>query len=896
MLPRMFLPHTAWCAMFLFASTAWSQTAVLTQRYDDARTGANLSETTLTTSNVTVNQFGKLFTLTVDGSTQASMLYVSNVPIAGKGTHNVLYVATMNDKLYAFDADSNTGANAGPLWMDDFTNSAAGITPVPIMDITGSNSLNIVGNVGIESTPVIDLVNETMYLVARTKESGNYLQRLHAIDIRSGVERPSSPVVIQATVPGTGAGSVGGKLTFDPKIHNQRSSLALANGKVLIAWASHEDLHSYYGWVMAYDEQTLAQAGVFCPAPNDGRSGIWESGWAPAVDASGNAYYMTGNGLGTASVNNLEESVLKFDTSSGLNLTDWFTPSQWLALNGHDVDLSAAGGLLIPGSNLILGGGKEAVFFLLDTGNLGHEHAGNTQIVQQFAVNTAGTTAKGQIKGGPIYWDRTGNGGPWMYVWAENDFLKAYHFNGATFDTTPASQSTFKAASGNSAGVLTLSANGSVTGTGIVWSSMVATGSGDHGVHQGILRAFDASDLTREIWDSGMNSTRDNPGNWPKFSTPLVVNGKVYLGSFSNRINVFGLLSANPDFSLSSNCGSPLTVNAGGSASCAITVTPLNGFSSAVSFSASGLPSGATATFTPASVSGGGTVTLTITTSSSTPSGTSSLTITASGGKTHSIVIPFQVSVPGFAMAVAPTSQSVNAGTNAVYTVSVTSTGGFSDPVTITPSGSLSVTPASCIVTPPGSCTFTVSTTSTPANTYTLTFTGTSGSLTPQTITASLTVTVPNLCVPTTAPLVWTNTPFASKTGTFTALFDATPGAAATINDVIGLSQGAQTNIGNFPVLVSFSNTGHIVARNGGAYTATNIVPYIAGQSYHFRLVVNVTAHTYSIFVTPPGGAEAIIGANFAFRTGVTPSSLNSVGSQVDTTAGALTYCNFSVN
>src|SRR5262249_49578786 len=217
-------------------ASTWAQINITTERYDNSRTGANLSETVLTTSNVNSAQFGKLYSYVVDGSVQAQPLYVSNLTIPGLGSRNVLFVVTMNDVVYAFDADSNA-TNGGILWKVDFRNAGAGVSPIPIVDIVHDNTLNIVGNVGIESTPVIDASSNTMYLVARTKEvSGaitNYVARLHALDITTGAEKFGGPVVIQGAVPGTGQGSSGGTLTFDPLIHNQRSSLALANGLVV---------------------------------------------------------------------------------------------------------------------------------------------------------------------------------------------------------------------------------------------------------------------------------------------------------------------------------------------------------------------------------------------------------------------------------------------------------------------------------------------------------------------------------------------------------------------------------------------------------------------------------------------------------------------------------------
>jgi hypothetical protein len=510
-----------------------SAQSILAERYNDSRTGANLAETQLTASNVNVSQFGKLFSQSISGSTQAQMLYMPGVAIPGKGTHNVVFVATMNDVLYAFDADSNTGANANPLWVHDFTNPSAGITPVPIADIVGSNSLNIVGNVGIESTPVIDPSSNTMYLVARTKENGSYFQRLHAVAVETGADLPGSPITIQGSV---------GSLNFDPKIHNQRSSLALANNKIFIAWASHEDANAYHGWVMAYDATTLSRVGIFTPSPTGSAGGIWMGGWAPAVDGSGNVFYIVGNGSWNGTTQ-FGESFLRFTTTSGLTLSDWFTPDNWSSLNSGDIDLGSCGAMLIPRTTLVVGGGKGSIFYLLHADNLGHEQTGNGQAVQLLHLNA------GQIKGGPVYWDRSSGVGPWMYVWAEGDFLKAFHFNGTTFDTTPASTSTIAAPSGNSPGVLALSASGSTPGSGIVWASIPINQNADHGVVNGMLRAFDADDLTKELWNSQQNSTRDSTGSWPKFSAPLVINGKVYVGSFSNKISVFGLLPTTPTFS-----------------------------------------------------------------------------------------------------------------------------------------------------------------------------------------------------------------------------------------------------------------------------------------------------------------------------------------------------------
>jgi hypothetical protein len=629
------------------ARGAFAQINITTERYEQSRLGADLNETQLNTSNVNINTFGKLWSYLVSGSVYAQPLYVQNVTIPGKGTHNVLYVVTMNDVVYGFDADSNSNT---PLLSVDLTTQVAGSTPVPITDIVGPG-LNVVGNVGIESTPVIDLSTSTMYLVARTKESastcgtvnGNYCQRLHALDMTTLAEKFGGPVVIQGSVSGTGNASVGGTLTFDPKIHNQRSSLALVNGQISIAWASHEDQQPYHGWVMSYDATNLQQTGMWCSSPDGFMGGVWMSGWGPAVDASGNVYYTVGNGDWNGT-RNFGESMVKFGSTLGMPLLDWFTPDSWSSLNAGDVDYGSSGPILIPGTDLIAAAGKSSIFYVTHTGNLGHEQAGNGQIVQSLANNG------GEVKGGPVYWNRSGGAGPWMYVWSNNcDFLKAYHFNGTTFDTGIVSEGTIASPCGASGGVLTLSANGSTAGSGIIWSSMPLAEDGDHGVHQGVLRAFNADDLTKELWNSRLNATRDDSGNWPKFSPPTVVNGRVYLASFpadgvSNApLNVYGLLSTTPDFTISATPTSQ-GVNPGGSASYSVSTSSIFNFSGAVTLSVTGLPSGASASFAANNFATPGSTQLTVYTSSGTPLGTSNLTITgASGAIQHTTMVSLVV-------------------------------------------------------------------------------------------------------------------------------------------------------------------------------------------------------------------------------------------------------------
>ena len=665
-----------------------AQVSLLTNRYDNARTGANLSETQLNTFNVSVSNFGKLWSYTVDGSAFAQPLYVPGLSISG-GTHNVLYVATMNDKLYAFDADSNA-----LLWCDSFTSDTsggcnnpggfappAGTTPIPMSDILPSETIggeNIVGNIGILSTPVIDPVGNTMYLVVRTKESGNpcatnflgngsYCQRLHAVDITTGAEKLGGPTTIAGSVSGTGAGNVSGNITFDPAMGNQRPGLALVNGQIFIAWASHEDsTPNYHGWVMSYDAATLAQTGKFNVTPNlgQGEGGVWMWGRAPAVDSGGNVYYMTGNGSfnGTSDYG---DSFIGFSSTGGLAFKDFFTPANQAALNGGDLDLGSSGPMMIPGTNLLVGAGKSSILYVMDTtnpGDFGLEMLSPPPPLQDLYINN--NIGTNYVKSGPVYWNRSGGPGPWLYVWAENDVARAYHFNGATFDdggtnpATPISSGTFTVPGGNAGADISLSANGSIPGSGILWAS-IPTENADGGIHPGVLYAYNADDLTKELWDSTMNAARDGVGNWAKTTPPTVANGRVYMTSFpvllatatpavpypspaNAPLSVYGLF----DFTLAAAPPS-ITVNPAGSAAYTVNTASVypSGFPSNVTYNVTGLPPGATSSFSANTQAVPGTSILTIATASSTPAGTYTLMITGTGGiQTHSANVTLVVS------------------------------------------------------------------------------------------------------------------------------------------------------------------------------------------------------------------------------------------------------------
>jgi len=517
--------------------------AVLTQHNDNGRTGMNLSETNLNVNNVNTNQFGLLYTRQVDDQIYAQPLVMTNVNLLGRGTHNIVIVATVNDTVYAFDADDP--AATAPYWTTSFINPPNIVPPAntdeSAIGACGGNYQDFSGHFGIVGAPVVDPAAGTLYLVARTKEYGtNFVQRLHALDITTGLDRSNSPVIITANYPGTGSASVNGVIAFDPLRQNQRSGLLLVNGILYIAWTSHCDNSPYHGWLMAYDPGTLQQLAVYNDTPNGDQAGIWMSNQGPAADTNGNIYISTANG-DFDGASNFGESFLKL-TRSGTNIsvTSWFTPYNWSSLNGGDLDLGSGGVLLIPGTTLLLSGGKGGVAYLVDRDNMGGLSSGSadTNIVQSFAVTTD------EVHGGAVWWD--GPTASYGYIWPASVHLQQYQFDrGSGLFALPAfAQSPTAAPNGQPGGILALSANGTNSGTAIVWASHQLGGDANQQVLPGILHAYDARDVSNELWNSGDNSARDTVGNFAKFVAPTVANGKVYLATFSSKLDVYGLLQA----------------------------------------------------------------------------------------------------------------------------------------------------------------------------------------------------------------------------------------------------------------------------------------------------------------------------------------------------------------
>lgn len=524
--------------LLLTALPVWGQVSVLTQHNDVGRSGANLSETVLTPGNVNAGGFGKLFSVPVDGHVYAQILYVSNLTIAG-GKHNVFFVATEHNTVYAYDADTSTGS---PYWQVNLGPS------VPSSDI---NTPNMPVEIGITSTPVIDPISQTLYCVAATKESGSYLYHLHALNLATGQEELGGPTLIQASVHGTGDASVNGVVTLNSFKHNNRPALLLLNGTLYMAFASHEDYTPYHGWVLAYSAATLQQTAVFNVTPNGSEGGIWQAGQGLTADGSGSVYLITGNGTTTAPSGGADygEAFLKMSLSgSTLSVSDWFIPNNYDALNRYDNDLGASGVLGIPGTNLIVGGGKEGKLYLINTASMGHYNAGGDPVIQEFqAVHSRGSS--GHIHGAPVYWN--GPNGPHIYLWGENDFARAYPFYPAAgtasayFGTTASSvgpdySPALTSVYGMPGGFLSLSANG--TQNGIIWATTPYDGDSIHAVVNGIFRAYDATDLSKELWNSKQVPSRDDLGLFAKYNPPTIANGKVYLPTFSRQICVYGLL------------------------------------------------------------------------------------------------------------------------------------------------------------------------------------------------------------------------------------------------------------------------------------------------------------------------------------------------------------------
>lgn len=515
------------CVLFFAAATtaAGFATDVATYHNDNARTGQNLQETILTTGNVNSASFGKLFTMPVDAIIDAEPLYLSQVSISGKGTRNVVYAVTENDSVYAFDADTGT-----QLWQVSLL--AAGETASDDHSCT-----QISPQIGITSTPVVDRSSGrkgTIYVVAMSKNSSGYVQRLHALDITSGQEEFGGPVVVKARYPGTGDNSHHGFVVFDPGQYAERSGLLLLNHVIYTAWTSHCDYRPYTGWIIGFDESTLARTSVLDVTPNGSEGAIWQAGAGMSSDGE-NLFFLDANGSFDTTLNkkgfpkygDYGNAFMKVSTANNkLAVADYFNMYNTVSESNNDEDLGSGGTIVLPPMRdakgktryLAIGAGKDSNIYIVNRNNMGKFNPNNDNAIYQ--------EIDGALSGGEWATSAYFNGS--VYFGPEGNNLLQFTFSNAKLSTSPKSSS---AASFIYPGTTpSISANGSIDG--IVWAI-------EHSDPNDVLHAYDATDLNREIYNS--NRSRDQFGTASHFGTPMIVNGKVYIGT-SDSVVVFGLL------------------------------------------------------------------------------------------------------------------------------------------------------------------------------------------------------------------------------------------------------------------------------------------------------------------------------------------------------------------
>ena len=488
--------------MFFFCGASLAQVDVLTQHNDNARTGVNSRETVLTPANVNRARFGMLFKRVLDDQLYTQPLIVTGV-VTNSGRRDLVYVTTVNNSVYAFDA--NDGEASLPVWHVNFGTPA---------DVHSANfgCLDINGNMGIIGTPVIAKDRGVLYVVALTRvgsktgPNASFEQRLHALDLSTGVDVPGSPVRIAAD-------------DFNPLMQNQRPALLLANDMVYVGYASHCDKEPYHGFLMAFDAGTLKLEGLLNTSPTGTEASIWQSGQGPAVDDDGNVYVVTGNGSWDGK-QNFSESFLKL--TPRLKLLDWFTPTNHFDLDKRDQDLDSSGATLIPGTHLVLGGGKEGVLYTLDTNDLGH--LGDEHAIQHFKATASHLHSL-------VFW-QSANTGKLLYVWGQRDKAKVYKLEGDRLGETPFITRDIPN-QGHPGAMLSLSANGHKDG--ILWAAIHATGDSWHESRPGVLHAYDADDIRHELWNSLEDPARDDCGEYSKMAPPTIANGRVYLASFGSK-------------------------------------------------------------------------------------------------------------------------------------------------------------------------------------------------------------------------------------------------------------------------------------------------------------------------------------------------------------------------
>jgi hypothetical protein len=530
--------NTTSTAATLTVNTATSASAidVVTYHYDNLRTGQNTSEMTLSPANVNQARFGKLGEFPVDGLVDAQPLLVSNLAISGKGNKNVIYVVTEHDSIYAFDADSINSSGGTVLWKVSALGSGETTVAVPSQVSGGCNQI-AAPEIGITPTPVIDRSRNAIYVVAMSIDSqGNYHQRLHALNLASGAELFGGPTNIQATFPGTGDNSSNGSVVFDPKQYKERSALLEVNGTIYTMWASHCDIRPYTGWVIAYSADTLQQTSVLNLTPNGSDGAIWMAGAGAGADANGDIYIIVANGDFTTTLNSsgfpsngdCGNCFVKVSSTAPLTLLDYFTPLNTVSESDGDQDFGSGGPLLLPDitdnsgnvHHLAVGSGKDTNIYVVNRDNMG-KFNGNADNIYQLI--------QGQLSGGeyakPSYFAGTNT----VYYCASNDAIKAFPISNALLATSPSSQSSHTYTYPGSAP--TISASG--TTNAILWAVENSS--------PAVLHAYDATNLANEFYNSNQAPNGRDQFSNNKFITPMVANGKVYVGT-SKSVAAFGLL------------------------------------------------------------------------------------------------------------------------------------------------------------------------------------------------------------------------------------------------------------------------------------------------------------------------------------------------------------------
>lgn len=526
--------------------------SITTQHNDNGRTGQNNNELVLNINNVNQTNFRKLFSLIVDDEVYAQPLVMGNLDING-AKHNVVILATVNNTLYAYDGD-----NGNLYWKKNYTiNGMRTPNANDVKSTWCTPYTNITASIGIIGTPVIDSLTNTIYFVARSTDGVQFKQHLHAVDITNGNEKLNSPIEITAKISGKGDANINNNVFFDPLRNNQRQGLALVNGVVFISYASHCDLNPFHGWVLGYDTKNLQQLYVYNTTPDGEEGGIWQSGMGIAADETGSLYIVTGNGtVGTPSpysiipgngtaeniasifpenLSGRSESAIKLTPTNGNNLkiTSYFTPFNYVQMNINDNDYGVMGSFLVPNTNLYFTGAKDGNLYILDKDNMGGYSSNVNNVRQTISIS-------GNLHCQPAFFK--GVNKEYAYIWSENDKLRAIEFNRSSniFNSNQI-YANVPGPSGQTGAMISVSSDNGKAGTGIVWTSYASSGDAENGTQKGILRAFDANDISKELWNSNINPG-DYVPSFAKFCSPTIANGHVYLATFSGQVLVYGLL------------------------------------------------------------------------------------------------------------------------------------------------------------------------------------------------------------------------------------------------------------------------------------------------------------------------------------------------------------------